>query len=85
MKNLAFLENKMILNINSFILFHLFVCIHINFVNGYKCFDGSDSDDCTCSTGAQIGVIGICICKKTSVRQGQPCAYDLVNAVDSVS
>ncbi len=65
-------------------LFHLIVCILINYVNGYNCFDGTTHSDCTCSTGTS-GAIGTCICSPTSVRQGQLCAYDLVNAVDSVS
>ncbi len=76
---------KMISNRNLVTLFNLFVCIHINYVNGYPCKDGSDSDDCTCFTGTS-GAIGTCNCSPTSVRQGQPCASYLVdgNAVDSV-
>ncbi len=78
----------MILYTKLIILSHLFVCIHINYVNAiYPCFDGSKSDDCTCSTGMS-GAIGTCNClvkTPTNVRQGQPCAYDTVNAVDSVS
>jgi hypothetical protein len=74
----------MISNRNLVMLFHLFICIHINYVNGYSCFDGSNSEDCECSTGTS-GAIGTCICSETSVRQGQPCAYDLVNAIDSAS
>ncbi len=77
----------MILNTKLIILFHIFVCIHINYVNGYPCFDGSASFDCTCSTGTS-GAIGTCNClakTPTNIRQGQPCAYDTVNAVDSVS
>ncbi len=76
----------MISNRNLITLFHLFVCININY--GYPCFDGSNSNDCACSTVTQIGVIGTCNCAaKTpaNVRQGQLCAYDSVNAVDSVS
>ncbi len=73
----------MISNINSAILFHLLICIHINYVMG-ACKDGSNRDDCTCSTG-NTGAIGTCICIPTNVRQGQPCAYDTVNDVDSVS
>jgi hypothetical protein len=74
----------MILDKNLFILFHVFVCIHINYVNGNDCFDGSSTTDCTCSTGMS-GIIGTCICSPVSVRQGLPCAYDSVNGVDSVS
>ncbi len=77
----------MILNRNLFILFNLIVCIHINCVNAYSCFDGSDSNDCSCSTGTS-GAIGTCNCATktpTNVRQGQPCEYDSVNKVDSVS
>jgi hypothetical protein len=75
----------MISNRNLVMLFHLFVCIHINYEAGYSCFDGSNSNDCTCSTGTS-GAMGTCICSPTtSVRQGQPCAYDSVNGVDSVS
>ncbi len=77
----------MILNTNLITLFHLFVCIHINYGGGYPCKDGSDSIDCSCSTGT-TGAIGTCNCAAktpTNVRQGQICAYDLVNSVDSVS
>ncbi len=78
----------MILNTKLIILFHLFVCIHINYVNAiYPCKDGSASIDCTCST-AMSGAIGTCNCAAktpTNIRQGQPCAYDAVNGVDSVS
>ncbi len=79
----------MISNINLIILFHLFVCIHINYGSGYECSDDSYSNDCTCSTGTS-GAIGTCNCAAktpTNVRQGQPCASYLVggNAVDSVS
>jgi hypothetical protein len=70
----------MISNLNLVMLFHLFVCIHFNYVNGYPCKDGSAHGDCTCSTGT-------CICSATSVRQGQPCASYSVSGVtaDSVS
>ncbi len=76
----------MISNLNLFILFNLFVCIHINYVNGYDCFDGSESEDCECSTG-DSGAIGTCICSATSVRHGQPCASYSVSGetIDSVS
>ncbi len=78
----------MISNRNIFILCHLFVCIHIIYGGGgYSCIDGSYSEDCTCSTGTS-GTIGTCNCAAktpTNVRQGQRCAYDLVNLVDSVS
>ncbi len=74
----------MISNRNLVMLFHLFVRIHINYVNGYPCLDGSDSNACTCSTG-NTGAIGTCFCNPTNVRQAKRCAYDLVNGVDSVS
>ncbi len=77
----------MILNRNIFILCHLFICIHIYIVNGYKCFDGSTHTECACSTGTS-GAIGTCNCDPRSpanVRQGQPCSYDTANSVDSVS
>ena len=77
----------MILNASFFILCHLLICIHIYNVNGYNCFDGTTHSDCTCSTGTS-GAIGTCNCAPSSpanVRQGQPCAYDTANAVDSVS
>ncbi len=76
----------MILNRNLVMLFHLFMCIHINYGGGYPCWDGSKSIDCTCSTGTP-GAIGTCNCATRSpanVRQGQPCAYDSVNGADSV-
>ncbi len=78
------LKLTMILNNKLIILFHLYVGIHINCVNGKSCFDNSSTSDCTCSTGTS-GAIGICDCISFSVRQGQPCAYDSVNGVDSVS
>jgi hypothetical protein len=74
----------MLLNTKLFILFHLFISIHINYGGGYICFDGTSNIVCTCSTGTS-GAIGTCKCSSTSVRQGQPCAYDSVNKVDSVS
>ncbi len=75
----------MIFNSNLFIIFHSCICIHVNYVNGYDCFDGTTHSDCTCSTGTS-GAIGTCICQSrlpANVRQGQPCAKD--NGVDSVS
>ncbi len=49
------------------------------------CKDGSARNACACSTGTS-GAIGTCNCSpQTLNRQGQPCAYDTVNAVDSVS
>jgi len=58
--------------------------MHINYVNGYNCWDGLKSDNCWCSTSTP-GAKGKCICSETSARQGQPCAYDWDNGVDSVS
>ncbi len=75
----------MISNINLIIAFYLFTCINFNYVNGYKCFDGSESGNCKCSTGTQTDKIGTCTCSPTTVvRQGQPCTFDSVNQVDSV-
>jgi len=80
----------MISNRNLVMLFHLFVRMHIIYGGsglGYSCFDGSYSEDCICSTGTS-GAIGTCNCAAktpTNVRQGQRCAYDSVNLVDSVS
>ncbi len=68
---------------NPAILFHVLICIHINYVMG-SCKDGSNKGDCTCLIGTS-GAIGTCDCSPASVRQGQPCAYDSVNLVDSVS
>jgi hypothetical protein len=78
----------MILNKNLICVFYLFTCINIIYGSGlgYSCFDGSKSEDCSCSTGTS-GTIGTCNCAtKTpiNVRQGQQCAYDSVNGVDSV-
>ncbi len=72
---------------NLVMLFHLFVCIHINYGGGYPCLDGSQNYDCSCSTGTS-GTIGTCSCAAktpTNVRKGQPCAYDSAKGVDSVS
>jgi hypothetical protein len=74
----------MIFKTNLHILFHVFACIHIAYVNGNDCFDNSPRSNCKCSTG-ETGAIGTCICFPTNVRHGQLCAYDLVNGVDSVS
>ncbi len=79
----------MISNRNLVMLFHLFVCIYVIYGggNGYSCKDGSYSDHCWCSTSTS-GAIGTCTCAAktpTNVRQGQPCSYDSVNAIDSVS
>ena len=66
-------------NINLIILT---ICMILTLVNG-GCWDGSSNGDCSCTTGTS-GAIGTCTCSKISVRQGQQCAYDLTNEVDSV-
>ncbi len=63
-------------------LITLTIFLIFTFVNG-GCWDGSSNGDCTCSTGTS-GAIGTCTCSQASVRQGQQCAYDSVNGVDSV-
>ena len=60
----------------------LTICMILTFVNG-KCWDNSSNGDCTCTTGT-TGEIGTCTCSQASVRQGQQCAYDVSNSVDSV-
>ncbi len=61
-------------------LFHLFICISVNYVNGWTCYDGTSHTACRCSV--TTGGLGTCNCP-TSVRHNKPCAK--VNGVDSVS
>ena len=60
----------------------LTICVILTFVKG-NCSDDSSDGDCACTTGS-TWAIGTCTCIKTSVRQGQPCAFDSLNNVDSV-
>jgi hypothetical protein len=69
----------MISNMNLIILTIFMI---FTFVYG-GCWDGSSKEDCACTTNT-TGAIGFCNCSKISVRQGQQCAYDSLNGVDSV-
>ena len=69
----------MISNMNLIILT---IFLIPTFVHG-KCWDGSSKEDCACTTNT-TGAIGFCNCSNISVRQGQQCAYDSSNLVDSV-
>ena len=67
---------ELIQNLKIIIILISSIVLAIDFTNGYNCFDGSKSDDCSCDNQ------GFCNCDKASVRQGLPC--NIVNSVDSV-